>query len=209
VFDPHAASSKLALAELKKPRVEEQLVRFGKWFVHAGGDAEDLVQNALIRVLDPDDAPWVPPRPTFIGHMMYLMRWNWNTQMRRASAQREVLDAGLAANERTASPNAPADEELNRLRTLGRLQSWIETALAATGAKHPLVRPVYELGARGIDEPSEQARLLRCSVDAVLLATKTLKYHVKLARDEWDRAEERRMRDLRAAATKRKSEATP
>ncbi len=208
VLDPHAPSSLLALAEWKDKLVRSRLARIAEWSTKSESEAEDLVMNALVRVLDPDDAPWVPPRPTFLAHMAFVMRQVWDQQMRKASAQREILDAGVAADERTASPTPRADDELERLREIGLWQRLLEEVLAKIGDKYPLTRQICDLAARGIEDPAEQAQSIGCDVEKIYRALETLQYHGQITLEEWNLAEQHRMRERREAATK-KDEATP
>jgi DNA-directed RNA polymerase specialized sigma24 family protein len=57
VYDAKAPSSKRVVAELNRPEVRAHVYRLALWSTHSEGDAEDLVQDALERVLDPEDAP--------------------------------------------------------------------------------------------------------------------------------------------------------
>jgi hypothetical protein len=58
MYDRDAPYSKRALAELEKPRVRGSLVQIAQWSTQSEADAEDLVSDALILVLDPEESPW-------------------------------------------------------------------------------------------------------------------------------------------------------
>jgi DNA-directed RNA polymerase specialized sigma24 family protein len=178
-----------------------------RWRTQSDADAEDLVQNTLVRVLDPDDAPWV--KYTFLAHMNFYMRQVWDQLMRKASAQREVLARGIAADGNTVDPRPSQDDELHRLRTFDVWRSLIPGILDELDEKHALVRKIYVAAARGIDKPADQAREVGCDVEEVHLALKTFEYHAKLALKRWHLAERRRMQDLRDTHARKKEEANP
>jgi len=174
VLDLGAPSSQRAIFELEKPKVRERLHRIALTRTTSHAAADDLVEDALVRVLDPDDSPWDSGQYPFVRHMRFVMRQTWDRQMRRASVQREVLDEGVKGEEGT---------------------------LAALEHEHPLVRPICELGAQGIASPSQQAQALGCPVQAVYDAFATLERHARKALTDWERDERRRMMMAQASAT--------
>jgi len=193
VLDLRAPSSQRAILELDKPGMRQELheIALARTTTHAA--AEDLIEDTLLRVLDPDDVPWNPQEYPFVRHMSFVMRQTWDQKMRRACVQREVLDGGIKAEEKTTTDRVRADDEVDWVRWLAVRASLLEEVVAALEPDHPLVRPICELGARGIESPSEQARRLGCSVQAVHDAFATLKRHARKALMDWDRAERRRM----------------
>ncbi len=210
MFDDKAPSSLLVLEQLKRPRMMELLVGIARQLTGSVADAEDLVPNALLRVLDPDDAPWDPEHP-FLSHMRYVIRQVWKQQMRKVRVQREILDSGLAANDKTASPHPRQDDELEHRRDIRLWRPLLNEVLAKIGAKHPLVVEICEAAAQGIDEPEDQAKKIGCDVEDIYRARETLKHHGMVAHAEWENAERRRMKELREATEKKKkkSEVTP
>ncbi len=208
VPDPDAPSSRLVVAQLGKPTVKARLHQIARWRTGSDEDARDLVADALIRVLDPDDAPWAPERTTFLHHMNDVIRQTWDRQLRKILARREAIDPGLARDENTPDPELPPDEQLHELRTLHRLRQMRDEVLAEIGDKHPLTRGICDLTDRGLDEPSDQAPLLHCTVDEIYRARETLQYYAMRKNDEWDLAEQRQMEKLRERAMTSKNEAT-
>jgi DNA-directed RNA polymerase specialized sigma24 family protein len=205
VVDANAPSSLRALAELEKPTMRQRLHRIALWSTGADAAAEDLVADALIRVLDPDDVPWIPEKSTFLTHMSFVMRQVWDRVMRKAGAQREVLDAGLTHDEAPPSEAPSVDDELDHHRANAIRRSLLDDVVAAIEGETPLVRRICELGAQGIEEPAEQARMLDCPVQAIYDALAVLKRHARAALDEWGRAERRRMMSARAVAAKKEA----
>jgi hypothetical protein len=200
VLDVHAPSSRLVVEAFGKPGVRDRLLLIAGWSTASAANAEDLVSEALARALDPDDAPWVPGKYTFLTHMTFVIRQTWAQSLRKASAQRELLDGGIAQDETTASPEPRADDELDRRRELARRKALLDEVVIALETEYPLVRAISELGARGIEEPAAQAKELARSVDEVYRAHETLNRHARRALADWDRSEERRMASVRAQA---------
>ena len=199
--DFDAPSSKRVLAELAKEGAWNNLLKLARWRTGAEADAEDLVANALARVFDPDDMPWLPEKGGFYSHMGNVIRHVWGRHVRKVSVKREVIDTGIARDETMPSLEPAADEELHRQRTVALRRALVETVLETIGDKYPRVREVYKLSARGIDDPSEQAKELRCGPEEVYLAVKTLKRFVRAAHEKWEQEEERRMKELREKAS--------
>jgi DNA-directed RNA polymerase specialized sigma24 family protein len=203
VLDADASSSLRVLVELERPTLRQRLHRIALWSTGSDAAAEDLVADALVRVLDPDDVPWIPEKGTFLAHMTFVMRQVWDRVMRKASAKREILHDGLAQDETFPSPAPSADDELDLRRALAIRRSLLDDVVAAIEHDHPLARPICELGAQGVEEPAEQALILDCPVQAIYDAFVILKRHARRAFDERDRTERRRMMSAQAAATKK------
>jgi len=197
VFDPKAPTSQRALAELSKKATRGALIAIARWSTGSDADAEDLVSSAILAVLDPENAPWVSQKRTFLSHMSYLMRHVWDEDMRRARVKREVIDENVTSDLGTVGKEPPADDELHRRRSLRVLRELGEELMTAIGEQSPVARKCYQLGAAGVEDAKEQAGLIGCSIDAIYQARDTLKRHARRIRDEYDQAEERRMKDLR------------
>src|SRR5450432_1535719 len=60
MYDPKAPSSVLAIAGLHKPGTFGILRRMAMRKARHEQGADDFVSHSLIRVLDPDDMPWLP-----------------------------------------------------------------------------------------------------------------------------------------------------
>jgi DNA-directed RNA polymerase specialized sigma24 family protein len=201
VFDADAPSSKRAMEAMRDPQVRRRLHGFARWCTGVDANAKDLVEDALLRVLDPEDAPWPSDGTPFVVHMLGVMRQQWDRQMRKLQARLEIVDTGLARDERVPSDEPGPDAEVERRRGIAVWQSLLEQVLAEIGDKHPRARALCELGARGIDDLGDQARELGCDVEEVWLLRRTLRYHGRLAMEAWEDAERRRMEGLRAPKT--------
>jgi hypothetical protein len=204
MFDPTAETSVRALAELAKPKLRELLVRIAKLSTHSEADAEDLVAETLEVVLDPEGDPWV--KGSFVTHMMYAMRHQWAERMKTWAARNVAADPTITRDENTVTTEPPADEQLHDRRTFHELRSLGAQLLLEIGPKHPIAKRSFELGAQGIEDPEEQAKIIRCEVEEIYRAQDILKRHAKRIRDEHDQAEERRMRELREQHEKKKDE---
>jgi DNA-directed RNA polymerase specialized sigma24 family protein len=206
VLDFHAPSSRLVLEEVAKPRVRTRLHKIALLYTGSDATAEDLVAEALARACDPDRAPWSPEKSPFLTHMTFVIRKTWYRSMRKASVQLEILDGGIAQDERTVSPEPRADDELHRRRELALHEAILEEVVTEIEDEFPLVRPICELGVQGVEEPAEQAKELARPVEEIYRAIKALKRHARQARADRDQREQRRMASVRAQAVPRKTE---
>jgi DNA-directed RNA polymerase specialized sigma24 family protein len=202
MFEPHAPSSQRALAELGKKKMRSSLVAIASWSTGSYADAEDLVANAIVAVLDPEKAPWVSLKSTFLTHMSYVMRHVWDEDMRRARVRYELLDEDVSRDKRTLSKEPPADEELHDRRSLHVMRELGAKLIAEIGDQFPVAKKSYELGAAGTEDAAEQASIIGCTIEEVREARRTLRHHARRIRNEYDQAEESRMKELRERAGK-------
>lgn len=155
-------------------------------------DAEDLVSDAICRTLDPDDSPWV--ERAFMTHMAYVLKQTWQRQQRVGRHHREKPDEDATRDKKGTSREHPADEQLEGHRSLALQRHLGELVLA--GIDDPLVRKCFELSLRGV-EPAEQAVILGCTVGEIYDMRHLIKRRARRALEEWDDAEEKRMKELR------------
>jgi DNA-directed RNA polymerase specialized sigma24 family protein len=215
VYDVDAPSSKLVLAQLSEPTVCARLLKIACWSTKSEADAEDLVADSLIRVLDPDDEPWMPTKCTFLTHMTFVIRRVWYRERRRRMVQREVVDNRIARDENTMSLDPSPDDEFERRRTTSIQRVLGERVLASIG-DDPIARRVFELGAEGLHEPLELAEHVPCTPEEVKFAVLRLKRHGAFVLHEWNEEERSRMATVREdhanrlrQATESKTEGTP
>jgi len=195
MYDPDAPSSRRVLALMEEEKTRRDLVRAAEKITGSWQDAEDLVSDALIRVLDPEDLPWeIGP---FLGHMKFVMRHLWGRQQRPARVKKEVADEDVTRGKRGLSREPRADDELDRRRWLAERRELGETLLTDIEHKNPLIRPCFELSAQGIESAEDQAAILKCDVADVREARRIIKYHAKRLLIEWHSSEEQRMQGLR------------
>jgi RNA polymerase sigma factor (sigma-70 family) len=206
VINDEAPSSRLVGAELLKIGVRKRLHEIAFWHTRSDADAEDLVADALVRVLEPEDRPWDPNKRLFLVHMALVMQQHWTRQKRRLRFRNEVSDEGVA-QEITSSDAAPVDDEVDRTRTLEVQRELGERVFARL--EDPLTRKVFKLGAEEDLKPSQQADRLECSVDAIHLAYKQITYHGRIVLEEWNESEKRRMDELRERAKGPNEERAP
>jgi DNA-directed RNA polymerase specialized sigma24 family protein len=200
VYDPKAPSSVKALEEFAQKSVRKKLLVIAKRITRGSeADADDLIASTLFVVLDPEKDPWL--KGTFTAHMGFAMRHLHDEMLRRAQAQREAPDEDATDDRRAVSHEPPADGELQRRRQIGIWEKLGQQLLREIGAKHPIAKGVYELAMDDITDADEQAAALGCTVKDVYAARETIKRHAERIRDEYDRAEEMRMKALREKST--------
>ena len=200
VYDPKAPSSVTALAEFARKTIRKKLLVIAKRLTQGSeADAEDLIAWTLIVVLDPAKDPWL--KGTFTAHMGYAMRHVQDERLRRAQVRREAVDEDATDDRRALTREAPADVELHRRRELAVWRRLGEQLMREIGAKHPIAKGVYELAMDDIVDAEEQAAVLGCTPSEIYDARETIKRHAKRIRDEYDQAEELRMKALREKST--------
>src|ERR1700733_6700419 len=97
-MDLDSPSSKLVATELTKPRVNVRLRQVARWHTRNDAQADDLVADSLVRVLEPDDRPWDPSMRTFLTHMTQVIRQTWDQQTRSFYFRNVYADGGVAAD---------------------------------------------------------------------------------------------------------------
>jgi hypothetical protein len=78
VVDADPPSSRLAIEPIELPNVRERLFEYAKPRTDRRRTRTIWFEEMLLRVLDPDDAPWDPARGSFITCVGYLMRHYWD-----------------------------------------------------------------------------------------------------------------------------------
>jgi DNA-directed RNA polymerase specialized sigma24 family protein len=201
VIDYDAESSKRCLAELGHAGIREQLVRFAVWLTTSEADAEDLLSDALACVCDPAEGrPWDPVRGPFSVHMRIVLRDLARRERRSARARREVVDSRLVADLHTVDPAPTAEQAVSDARSLSRLRR-LGAIVRDRLASSLRALQVFDLGAEGVDEVSEQAARLGCSPMEIRAAQQTIARHAQRVLQE-DRREEAR-RGVRARVPER------
>ncbi len=113
VADPKPTMFVEARAAIEKAGVRARLKKLAFLRTHNDADAEDLVQQALARVFDPNGSPWDPKgKVSFFLHTGSVINSIASTGRVSARARREVLDEGLARNEETVDGAPLADAAL-------------------------------------------------------------------------------------------------
>jgi hypothetical protein len=229
MYDPDAPSSQRALAEYRKPWVHERLVEKAKMLTGSEGEAEPLLEDAMMLVLDPERYPWDHLKHPFLKHMGLVMRHVWNGYLRSARVRHEVVTDDVTAEasivrarggrgeddvEKTdeverfigaVSREPPADQELHRRRMFHLYRQLGEKLLASldeSQRNHHVARRVFELGAQGVEAIEEQARRIPATYAEVKAAHELLRYHGRRIGAEWDLKEQSRMKDLRERSRK-------
>jgi DNA-directed RNA polymerase specialized sigma24 family protein len=207
VLDGGTSSSKSVLAELRKPEVRAALTRLALWNTRSAVDAEDLVESALLRTLDPEDNPWAPEERTFLTHMTHVMRQVW--WLERRERKRMIPGDPAAVGKGLASPDPPLEEQLERQRSLAVYRQLAERLTAELASTDPIAAGVYDLYARGIDDAATVAAEVPCKVDEVYPAVRRIRYRARELLAEWETNETERMKQLRKPVKVTKGSVTP
>src|SRR5581483_8538689 len=96
------------IARLKERGMWLRLVWIAWWSTRDLSRAEDLVQETIMRVLDPDDLPWDGKFP-FRRFMTYRLRHVFCDWMRRRMALEVPIDALVAGHDMRSEEPSPED----------------------------------------------------------------------------------------------------
>jgi DNA-directed RNA polymerase specialized sigma24 family protein len=193
-------------AELAKEKVMEDLQGRARLRAKEDWDTKDLLQEAISRIMDPDDMPW-DMTSDFVGHVTFAIRQTWYRKRRRDDSETEVLDDGVAAA-RKAIDQPGADALSHRARTLDTQRTLGERLLARL-PEGSRARQLYELMGREDLTPADSAKRLHCTVPEVHAAEKQIRYYAKSVLEEWNASEERRLRELREQSTRPREDSAP
>jgi DNA-directed RNA polymerase specialized sigma24 family protein len=97
--------------ELRKPGVRKSLRNLSHRFTRTTDDAQELLQSALVHVVNPAGRPWDPGGPKdFVLHVSDVMSGMASNERRRWRTRNEVLDPGITHDDRVAD-GAPLAEQ--------------------------------------------------------------------------------------------------
>ena len=201
MYDPKAPSSLLALAEYAKPENARHLLRYATWWTKDEDAAQDLLADAMERVLDPADRPWDPRKASFRGHLRMLMGLDFIEGKRTGFGKYEVVDSDHEAFERAIEPIPAPDALLHRKRKLEWMREMWPEVVARLKDRDALPLLIYEIACEGRhDEPEEFAEVIGVPVAEIYEAMRRLRFHAAKVRAEWEKREKLRMAQLRAEA---------
>jgi len=201
VYDPKAPSSLRALEAYADRANARSVLRYAMWRTKSRHEAEDLIADAMERVLDPADLPWDPSVTTFRRHMRMVMNDDFIEQHRRGFGKYETVDSDHEAFDRVAQPTPAPDMALQARRRLGWLRGLMLRVLGRLKKQDELAPRVYELACDNRhEEPHEFAEALGVPVEEIIEAMHRLRYHGKIVRAEWEAEERQRMAGLREQA---------
>ena len=175
VFDGDAPSSKRAIEEFRKENVRSRIYRYAVWRTQSEADADDLVADAMIRVLDPASRPWDPSVRSFERHMRLVLDHIAIERARSGYARFEVVDTAPA--DAATSPVPSADERLQEHQELSRLQELGDRLVSRLEGRDALAARVFRAACAGVGEPANLARELGCRIEEIYEAMRRLKYH--------------------------------
>jgi DNA-directed RNA polymerase specialized sigma24 family protein len=198
MFDANAPTSLRVAEQLAIQSIRERLLKIACWSTKNFAAAQDLTQDALVRVLDPEDRPWDPEKGTFLTHMTHVLRQIWADRLRRL-ANHELPSERRVGSAAMASDEPLPDEALDDHRSLVVAELLVERLMVALEKQRPMAARCLELMGNGVMAAREQAEQLGCPVEDVYEANRFLKRQAQRIREEWMASEEARMRRLRDA----------
>jgi DNA-directed RNA polymerase specialized sigma24 family protein len=178
VPDPQPPSFDGIRKELEKASVRARLKWLATRYTATDADAEDLVQQALARVVDPQGSPWDPDgTTTFVNHVGSVINGLASNEWRSARVRHEILDGHLAHDGQTADDAPAVDAILEEREEQETLRRRGVKLLACLGDTDPVATDVLAAAREGFETPAEQAARLGRKVEDVYEAYRRLKYH--------------------------------
>jgi DNA-directed RNA polymerase specialized sigma24 family protein len=171
-------------------RLRLQVLNLAMKLARSRAAAEDLVQEAILRVIDPDGDPWDPAtEPELARHLMRII-----DNIRRVErAHRKVQrDPSIEATvEERMTPRAPTPEKPS---VDAEGEGAAQRRLAAVKEKlgdDPVALKVIEQTEQGVDRPAEQALATGESLDDIRTARKRVRTAIAtiLRREQKSQAE--------------------
>jgi DNA-directed RNA polymerase specialized sigma24 family protein len=206
--DPQTASKERIHEELERAGVRTRLVNFGRSLTGSPIDAEDLVHQALVKVIDPDGVPWdCDGKKSLFEHVGSVMNGLWSNEWRSARVRYEVVDTDLVRDTKSVDRAPLADEALSEHYDRASLHRRSQV-LWERLPEGDLARDVLRAVSAGHETPAAQAAAIGCSVDDVQKAYKRLTYLGRAILDEEGREEARRMQAVRSTAERKERTAT-
>jgi DNA-directed RNA polymerase specialized sigma24 family protein len=191
--------------ELRKPNVEKELRSLAHWLVRSREDAKELLQTALMRVVDPRDAPWDPGGPKdFVHHVGSVMSNLAANDRRNWKAKHEVLDPNVADDDRTADGAPPADEAIAEGQDAARWAQMRATLLGELDRSDPEAAAVFRAIRDGIGGHPAIAAHAGIEIERVRHAYDRIKYRARVFLDQQqddDLGQTRRRREAPVRAT--------
>jgi len=186
--------------ELAKAGVRSRLLSFALWLVRSPHDAEDLLQSALARVVDPQGSPWDSNGgKTFSRHVGAVMINLASNERHGGRARFEVVDSNIARDDDTIDGAPLADQALHEHREVARMRRMGDELLVELDKNDALAAGVFRAMCGGLEGASEIAANVGCKPDEVRYAYDRIKYHAQRVLDRHRVAEQRRMSELRQA----------
>jgi DNA-directed RNA polymerase specialized sigma24 family protein len=168
-----------ALRAAPWPKIRAQLLRFAIARCKSRQRADDLVQDALVKVMSPTSS-WNPAtQPDVTRYLMGAIMMNMSTDRRSARARRDVplsrgaKDDDAREGDHLRDANAFSEDVAARADLLtGRM-----TALRARLAGDALALELLELTVNGADTPAERCAATGRSHEAVESARRRMQHH--------------------------------
>jgi hypothetical protein len=165
-----------------------------KIFLHAYSltrnvhDAKELAQTGIAKVIDPDDSPWdEEAQPNLLLHVGSVMNGLASNKNRGDGRHPVVaLDPG---KDRRVDPGPTPEERIDHGEDIARMQGWLDRLIVRLQGDEIALGKI-ELMREGIDDATEQAARLGCSVKEIYRANERIAYHASIVKRATRKASE-------------------
>jgi DNA-directed RNA polymerase specialized sigma24 family protein len=184
-MDPRQSVSGRLVAALREGRGEEALHKYALQLMSGNeADAEDLLQEAIVCMVDPEHGmAWEPDRYRALTHARFVMKTLAKSRWRGARKKRERPTDWATVDETIAGDARPTDEVVAQAEQLVRDR---ERGVKLRERLAPLVQRVFDERCTGEDDVREIARRCGCDVKEVYRAGESIAYHAEQVLAEED-----------------------
>ncbi len=184
---PDRAAIVAALRKENWARIRLELLRFAVPRCKSRELAEDLVQDAMIKVMSADSSYDPAKHPSLPRYLMGAIKFALNDERRSARARKTVAisrkrpeDDDVREGDHLPSPNAFSEDVAIRVDLFTRRMTRLRELLA----KDSLALKVLDLTITGVDTPAERAAASRESFEAIEAARRRMQHHAAIVARE-------------------------
>jgi DNA-directed RNA polymerase specialized sigma24 family protein len=163
-------------ALLAQASVRHRLEAFADARAGSVVDPDDVLSEALARVMNPKQSPWDPSSgKPFIEHVGSVINGLAINERRRARVRNEVVDSNLAEGDLAVDPDPLPDEDVATREGRARIEIVRLRLQAELEQRDPVAAGVYRQVVAGLESATEQAAAAGCSVADVYEAHRRIK----------------------------------
>lgn len=172
--DPPSSDAAALVAAQDWARIRVDLLRFACRIARSKQAADELVQEALARVIDPERDPWDPEvEPLLARHMMRIIDKIHRGDREKAAVRRDPRNVAAVEARTTQRSATPEDAALAAEREQEAKSTLDEVKVDLAGDTVAL--EVIDQSERGVDRPADQAKATGRSIAEILNARKRVR----------------------------------
>jgi DNA-directed RNA polymerase specialized sigma24 family protein len=154
--DPPSSDAAALVPAKDWPRIRAEMVRFACRLARSRGAADELVQEAVARVIDRERDPWDPEtEPLLAKHMMRIIENIARGNRAKVAVRRDPRNVAAVEERTIRRPESPEDAALGA-EGEREARGTLDEVKAELAGDAPALE-VVDLSERGVDRPADQA----------------------------------------------------